>query len=757
MRRATLTTSAPRRAFPMWMIFGPALCHLQAKPATAGGPALILPEFPPVAALANELAWALVGSMTAIGLIIAALVWLGRRRARGSFHAKLKDYRGRAVDMMDRLDALKARLKALPIEGPTRSAMMSGETLELYRKVEGDLDRLWERWLEVMDVVDKAQTRAVGKLAEADKLVSDSKVFDEVEAGAQACSETLDRIDHAGQAAQSAAEAVAEARERAADRIKEVGEAGLPTAPHQPALDGIIGQEKQAREILAADPIGAKTILDAALADSQTLTEKADALIAGREEGDSERETLRKLRDDVAQQREAGLRLDEEGGDPNPFIASAAEALDELQTALEAGDPDQAAARLKEARDRSNAARDRLDAVVGAKALCAREIPERKRETQRLREAVPQFEAFEKELQRDYAADSRRDVSGNLQQARTLLETFDRKIGEAADAASDSNQKYLLGARLIAQIIREQQAVFQLMNAIAQRLSELKAVRGRAQGLATDFDDRGRRLRAYLDQNNRAIGVDIQSAVDALARTKDATARKMAETSPDWPSVQNDLAGAVRELEGVQTRAEADVKLYAQLMDELEQANREAKRVGDFLAAHSEDRVAANQTYRRAVDVLDRVGDRRTQAGNNWGDLLERVRSARADLNRAERLAGEDVRLARQAESELSEATRTIRQTRGLAPLGVAPNTSAAESLLDHATRQYHDQDYEQAIRSAGEAIQQARLVQNQASREVQLGGTQRDADQRRRATGLGDAAPPTPIAGDRRTDITTE
>lgn len=750
-------TSAIRRALPLSLIFGPALFHLQGKPVRGGDAAPILLESPPLAALANELAWALVGSFVAIGLMIAALVWLGRRRARGSFDAKLKDYRGRAVDMMDQLDALKARLKALPIEGPTRSATMGGETLELYRKAESDLDRLWERWLEVMDVVDKAQTRAVGKLAEADKLVSDAKVFDEVQAGAKACSAMLDRIDHAGEGARSAAQAAAEARERAANGIKAVAEAGLPSAPHQPALDEIVDQEKQAREILGGDPIGAKTILDAALARAQALAEKADALIAGREAGDAEREALRKLRGDVAKQRAEGLRLDEEGGDPDPLIASADEALNQARAALDAGDPDQAAAKLKEARGQSKAARDRLAAVVGAKALCAREIPERKRETQRLREAVPQFEAFAKELERDHAADSRRDVSGNLGQARTLLETFDRKVDEAAEAASDSNQKYLLGARLIAQIIREQQAVFQLMNAVAQRLSELKAVRGRTQGLATDFDDRGRRLRAYLDQNNRAIGAEIRSALDVLVRTKDAAARKMSETSPDWPSVQNDLAGASRELESVQTRAEADVKLYAQLMDELDQANREAKRVGDFLAGHSEDRVAANQTYRRAVDVLDRVGDPRTQAGNNWGDLLDRVRSARADLNRAERLAGEDVRLARQAESELSEAARAIRQARSFAAMGVSPNTTAAESLLDRATREYHDQAYEQAIRSAGDAIQQARSAHNLANQEIQLKRTQWETDQRRLAAGLDGAEPPTPIAGERAMDVSSD
>src|SRR5690606_37784906 len=113
---------------------------------------------------------------------------------------------------------------------------------------------------------------------------------------------------------------------------------------------------------------------------------------------------------------------------------------------------------------------------------------------------------------------------------------------------------------------------------------------------------------------------------------------------------------------------------------------------------------------------LNRVGDRRTWAGNDWVELLERVRGARADLNRAERLAGEDVRLARQAESEFSEAARTIRQARPFLSMGVTMNTAAAESLLDQATRLYHAQDYERAIRAAGDSIQQARRAHNQAA-----------------------------------------
>src|SRR4029078_8615585 len=92
-----------------------------------------------------------------------------------------------------------------------------------------------------------------------------------------------------------------------------------------------------------------------------------------------------------------------------------------------------------------------FDGVLKAREFCAKDQPERIRETQRLREALGQYEAFASELRRDFAPSSWQNVAGNLAQARALLETFDRKLQEAADASTPTAQKYLLGARMSGQ------------------------------------------------------------------------------------------------------------------------------------------------------------------------------------------------------------------------------------------------------------------------------------------------------------------
>ena len=438
----------------------------------------------------RDLAWAIVGSFAALALLVGGLVWLAKRRARGRFNSKFKDYRSKAVAMMDRLDALKARLKSLPTEDPDFQEPMTGQTLNHFEKVQGDLGKLWDRWLEVMDVVDKAQRRAGTKLDEADRLVSDSKVFEEVEAGAKACDAAMDQLNNAHEVARKAAEEVVDGRSQAVARVKAVDEAGLPTAPYQPDIDRLDALDKEADRILIPDPLGAKGVLSEALTTATRLRDRAENVLERLSDGRQVQAALEKLQADVADQRRNGLRLDEEGGDPDHLIAQAVQELAELLKGARGRRPRRgrhpAGSRPKA---REGGARDarRRDPGQGA---CAREQPERELETRRLREATSQYEAFEQELKRDFSPASWQVVAGNLAQARALLETFDRKAQEAAQAADGSSQKYLLGARLLGQLGQEQNAVFRLMNAVGERLGGLKALREESRKLATDLDDR---------------------------------------------------------------------------------------------------------------------------------------------------------------------------------------------------------------------------------------------------------------------------
>ncbi|AMV36917.1 hypothetical protein [Planctomyces sp. SH-PL62] len=728
---AARATAASPTAIP------PAVVPLRKEVATTTAPAAPVPASAPAG---RDAAWAVVGSIVAIGLIVAGLVWLGRRRARGAFRAKFKNYKEKAVAMMDRLDGLKARIKSLPVEDPDFTEPMTGDTLALYEKVQEDLRRLWDRWLEVMDVVDQAEKHAArgsSALAKADGLVSDGKVFEEVERGAQECAGVMDRLNAAHEEARAAVQAVAEAQVRTEEGVATVRAAGLPTAPYQPEIQRIAEQSARAGVILVPDPLGARSILDQAREAAEALVGRAADVKARLEDGKQVQAGIAGLRDEVAEHRRKGLGLAEEGGDPDPSTAQAEQALARMQAALEAGDPTLAATELTAARGLFDQARGVLDAVLKARAACERGLPETRRETQRLREAVSQYAAFEQELRRDFAPGSWQGVAGHLPQARTLLETFDRKADEVEQAADPKVQNYLLGARLLARLNQEQKAVFQLMNGVGEQLAGLKAVREEAKNLAQEIEARDREVGRFFAQYDHVVGSQARESLAHASRAREEAIRATSTHQPDWPSARQALAEAREEYGIARSQAQSDLDVYQVLTNEYDEARNHASRVEAFLAGHGEDRPAANQHFRRAEEILNLVGSDSTRVGNEWPRLLDQVRGARRDLDYSERLAQEDLRLARRAESEIAEAARTLREGRTYLSMGVALDTSPAEALLTRAQGLYHSQNYEQAIEAAGASLQQVRQAHQTAVQQAYARQMQVEAEQRRRAVAL--------------------
>jgi TPM domain len=704
------------------------------------------------AGIQNQMLLALVASLIAVGLIVAALIWLARHRTRNTVESKIKQYKKNAVDVMDRLDALKARLKKLPVEDPDFKEPISGETLAVYQKIEGNLTGLWDRWLEVMDALDKAQALAkkdsalgTEKLKEAEKLVSDSKVFEQIEVEAQKCAASMDELNQAHENARSAAEVVVVSQKEILTGVEKVEKEGLPSVPYKPEIDGIAAQASQAKEILTPDPIGARHSLDKAQERAVALRDRVHQILDRYADGRRISAALTTLGQQVADQRKSGLRLDEEGGNPHHPIGQTFQQLEALRKAVHEGDPQAALEHLQAAQALLDQSQQTLDGVLKAKDLCEQGQPERVGETQRLREALGQYEAFETELKRSFATTSWQAVAGNLAQARTLLGTFVRKAQEVAAAASQ--QKYLLGARLLGQLTLEQQAVFQLMSGVGDQLSALKALREECQNGVRGLEERAHATNRYFSQNSQVTGAMARGTLASAEQSRQQLESLLNQSLPDWPKVRQVLARALEESAIAQNQAETDVRLYQELSATFDRVRQDASRVQAFLAGHEEDRLAANQHYQAAENALSQVQSESAGSGGEWARLLEQVRGAAADLAHSERLAQEDVRLARQAETEIQEAVRTLRKARAYFSMGVTLNTQGAEGQVSQAEQAYRSQNYEQAIRTASAAIQQVRQAHTVAVQQAFWRQMQVDAERRRYSAatrpgiGLGSAA----------------
>ena len=121
--------------------------------------------------------------------------------------------------------------------------------------------------------------------------------------------------------------------------------------------------------------------------------------------------------------------------------------------------------------------------------------------------------------------------------------------------------------------------------------------------------------------------------------------------------------------------------------------------------------------------------------------LLEQVRGAGADLEQAERLAREDIRLAGQAQSELAEAARSIEQARSYFAMGVGADTSARRGRARPWRAAPGGPALRTGDRDAGQAQQAARRAHQDAMQQASWRQMQADADQRRWQGGSGGSA----------------
>jgi len=163
-----------------------------------------------------------------------------------------------------------------------------------------------------------------------------------------------------------------------------------------------------------------------------------------------------------------------------------------------------------------------------------------------------------------------------------------------------------------------------------------------------------------------------------------------------------------------------DVRDHQQFAARRAETGRDAERVAQFLRQHHEDRPQANERYRSAADLLERVRRDSAGRGADWKQLLRQVEEAAGLLKQAEELARQDLQLAERAAAEIDAAERELLRARNFFQLGISADLTKAEALLAQARRELANQAYEQAISQAGSAQQAARQAHAEAAQRAQ-------------------------------------
>jgi hypothetical protein len=149
----------------------------------------------------HALPLALMAFLAICGIAALGMLYNRKRQLQAIVEEEFKGFREKAVGLMDQLDALRKRHKTLTAADPDFTAPMSGATLAMYNAVETDLNVLWERWLNIMDLWDHAQklvrtgsSLAVKQAEEARKLLEKGDI-DELLRQSGSCKERLDRLN----------------------------------------------------------------------------------------------------------------------------------------------------------------------------------------------------------------------------------------------------------------------------------------------------------------------------------------------------------------------------------------------------------------------------------------------------------------------------------------------------------------------------------------------------------------------------------
>lgn len=231
-------------------------------------------------------------------------------------------------------------------------------------------------------------------------------------------------------------------------------------------------------------------------------------------------------------------------------------------------------------------------------------------------------------------------------------------------------------------------------------------------------DDGLGRVRTLLEEAHRAVTPDLQHYLRAVALLEETVRQQ------DW--VEGCLTAVTDRL------AELD-QLAGTLPGRRDAATQRVATLAQRLSRQRTDRVRANERCREAARIIEVADESLREARPDLRQSARLIEAADAAAARGEELATEDERLARQAASDIDETDALVRRVAAWYAEGVQADVGTAAAAVDAARSLLERQRYEDAIRTAAEASQQARLAYATATAEADRRRIRRQQEIQRR------------------------
>jgi len=396
-------------------------------------------------------------------------------------------------------------------------------------------------------------------------------------------------------------------------------------------------------------------------------------------------------------------------------------------------DPVAARGGLEEARGSLEAMLGRLDALEAADDRRQRAVAQ----TAELRKKVADRRA-EGWLLAEPGANPDERLEVAAKQVELAAQLLDAGETDAAvvhiERAERSNAE---AAALVESIVAARAKAEELLPACAARVEALIARRQAALAAAE------RLAAVYAESSWSDVADNVARADDGLGRVRTLLEEARASAAPGVQHYFRAVAlleETVRQEDWVEGCLAAITDRLAEL-EELRgvlpgKRDKAAQRVATLeqqLRRQRTDRVSANERCREATRIIEVADGTMRMARPDLRQSAQLIDAADTAAARGEQLAAEDDRLARQAANDIDETDSLVRRVAAWYAEGVQADVGSAATAVDTARSLLERQRYEDAIRTAAEAAQQARIAYATATAEADRRRIRRQQEIQRR------------------------
>lgn len=530
-------------------------------------------------------------SLAGLGMLGALSVqWSRHARLSREARKKLAEFKGEVVALSDLLDAEQERHRMLPHADPDFLTPMEGRTRETYDGVQSALHRYRERWLELMDVWEKADEtiraeRSLGtaRAVEAIRMLEAAGAKPALEDVARECRAPLDDLEKAHETARSKAAELDGLIAATGRRLEGIHQRGRSAA----SFRGPLAEDGHALEVarveLERDPVAARSRMEEARAGIDAITARIELF----ETGDDRRRKATLQADDLEQRvrakRAEGWLLTEPGADPSVHVGTARERLGVAVQLLDAGEIEASSKNVEDAERSVAEGMALLESVVAAKDRVAELLPGA---ITRLSSLAARHDATARALAHlagAYAPESWSDVAENPVKADEGLSRARAMIAEAQDAARPDRQHFFRALALVEEAVRQEDWVERCQASVDERRAELDALLASLPNRCTGVGQRVGTLARRLD-SQRTDRVRANEQCQLADRLVEVARRGLAVPRPDLPKAGQVIDAAEAAAVSAERLADDDERLARQAFDGIESADRELRRAAGWYA-----------------------------------------------------------------------------------------------------------------------------------------------------------------------------